>query len=54
MVESTVARVLSPQRESAGLGSAGGGGLPSPADEIPLSGGREVHLQDFTAPLFIT
>lgn len=31
-----------------------GGGLPSLADEIPLSGGREVHLQDFTAPLFIT
>ncbi len=24
------------------------------ADEIPLSGRRELHLQDFTAPLFIT
>lgn len=22
--------------------------------EIPLSSGRELHLQDFTAPLFIT
>lgn len=28
--------------------------LPSLADEIPLSGRGELHLQDFTAPLFIT
>lgn len=53
MVESTVARVLSPQRERR-AGICWGGGLPSLAEEIPLSGGREVHLQDFTAPLFIT
>lgn len=35
-------------------GLAGRAGSPSPADEIPLSGRRELHLQDFTAPLFIT
>lgn len=40
--------------ESAGLGSAVGGGGVVVVDEIPLSGGRELHLQDFAAPLFIT
>ena len=50
--ERAVNPLLKAEQEQSWIGWRGR--LPSPADEIPLSGGRELHLQDFTAPLFIT